>query len=76
MLSFLSVPENIVAARKGFNELAFGTDRVDFPQNGFGTSQRRIQENPDEVYRMVRALLRGLRFIWGRRIMTIAWRLF
>ena len=65
--AFLSVPENIVAARKGFNELAFGTDRVDFPQNGFGTSQRRIQENPDEVYRMVRALLRGLSFIWEKK---------
>src|ERR1051325_34657 len=58
--SFLSVPENIFALEKGFNELVFAGDIVEFPQNGFGTSEKKIRENPDEVYRMVRATLRGL----------------
>jgi ABC-type nitrate/sulfonate/bicarbonate transport system substrate-binding protein len=62
--SFLSVPENIVALDKGFNELVFAGDVVEFPQNGFGTSEKRIRENPDEVFRMIRATLRGLQFIW------------
>jgi len=35
-------------------------------KNGFGTSNKRIRENPDEVYRMVRATVRGLQFIWDR----------
>ncbi|HEY6201289.1 MAG TPA: ABC transporter substrate-binding protein [Candidatus Binatia bacterium] len=61
--SLLSVPENIVAQEKGFNELLFLGDVVEFPQNGFGTSDKRIRENPDEVYRMVRATLRGLMFV-------------
>lgn len=39
---------------------------MEFPQNGFGTSERRIRENPDEIYRMVRATLRGLMFIWDK----------
>ena len=64
--SLLSVPENIIALEKGYNELIFLGDVVEFPQNGFGTSERRIRENPDEVYRMVRATMRGLMFIWDK----------
>src|SRR5215467_150489 len=64
--SLLSVPENIIAHEKGYNELLFLGDVVEFPQNGFGTSEKHIRENPDEVYRMVRATLRGLQFIWDK----------
>ena len=64
--SLLSVPENIIAHEKGYNELLFLGDVVEFPQNGFGTSEKRISENPDEVYRMVRATLRGLQFVWDK----------
>jgi len=64
--SFLSVPENIIALEKGYNELIFAGDVVEFPQNGFGTSEKKIRENPDEVYRMVRATLRGLQFVWDK----------
>jgi len=64
--SFLSVPENIIALEKGYNELIFAGDILEFPQNGFGTSEKRIHENPDEVYRMVRATLRGLQFVWDK----------
>jgi NitT/TauT family transport system substrate-binding protein len=64
--SLLSVPENIIAHQKGYTELLFLGDVVEFPQNGFGTSEKRIRENPDEIYRMVRATLRGLQFIWDK----------
>jgi len=64
--SLLSVPENIIAQEKGYHELLFLGDIVEFPQNGFGTSEKRIRENPDEVYRMVRATLRGLQFVWEK----------
>jgi len=64
--SFLSVPENIIALERGYNELVFAGDIVEFPQNGFGTSEKKIRENPDEVYRMVRATLRGLQFVWDK----------
>ena len=46
--------------------MLFLGDVVEFPQNGFGTSDKRIRENPDEVYRMVRATLRGLQFDLGQ----------
>lgn len=61
--SLLSVPENIFAREKGFNELLFLGDVVEFAQAGFGTTEKRIKENPDEVYRMVRAELRVLQYL-------------
>jgi ABC-type nitrate/sulfonate/bicarbonate transport system substrate-binding protein len=79
--ALLSVPENIIAVNKGYNELIFLGDVVSFPQNGFGTSVTRIQQQPDEVYRMVRATLRGLLFVTddanrdqARDIMMKQWR--
>ncbi len=79
--SLLSVPENIIALRKGYNELIFLGDVLSFPQNGFGTSVSRIQQRPEEVYRMVRATLRGLLFVTddanrdqAREIMMRQWR--
>jgi ABC-type nitrate/sulfonate/bicarbonate transport system substrate-binding protein len=56
-------------------------DVVTFPQNGFGTAVARLQQQPDEVYRMVRATLRGLQFVTddanreqARNIMMKQWR--
>jgi NitT/TauT family transport system substrate-binding protein len=60
--ALLGVPENIIAVEKGYNELLFLGDILSFPQNGFGASVKKIQENPDEVYGMVRATLRGFLF--------------
>lgn len=64
--SLLSVPENIIAMEKGYNELIFLGDVVQFPQNGFGTSEKKIRESPHEILRMIRATLRGLLFIWDK----------
>ncbi|OGQ79218.1 MAG: hypothetical protein A3F90_05490 [Deltaproteobacteria bacterium RIFCSPLOWO2_12_FULL_60_19] len=65
--SLLSLPEIIFAQEKGYNELLFLGDVVEMPQNGFGTSEKKIRENPDEAYRMVRATLRGLSFVWDAK---------
>ncbi|MBM2806844.1 MAG: nitrate transporter substrate-binding protein [Deltaproteobacteria bacterium] len=63
----LESPDNVLAQRKGFRELIFFGDQVEFPQNGFGTSEKKLKETPDEVFRMVRATLRGLAFSWDKR---------
>ena len=60
--ALLGVPENIIAVEKGYNELLFVGDILSFPQNGFGASVKKIQDNPEEVYGMVRATLRGFIF--------------
>jgi hypothetical protein len=36
---------------------------LEFAQSGFGTTEKRIKEDPDEVYRMVRAQLRSVTFL-------------
>jgi len=63
----LESPDNFLAQRKGFRELIFFGDQVEFPQNGFGTSEKKLKENPDEVFRMIRATLRGLAFSWDKK---------
>ena len=60
--ALLGVPENILAVDRGYNELLFVGDIVNFPQNAIGVATKRIQDNPDEVYGMVRAALRALYF--------------
>jgi NitT/TauT family transport system substrate-binding protein len=60
--ALLGVPENIIAVEKGYNELLFLGDILSFPQNGFGASVKKIQDSPDEVFGMVRAMLRGFVF--------------
>jgi NitT/TauT family transport system substrate-binding protein len=65
--SVLSVPENIIAQEKGFRELLFIGDIVELPQTGIGASDKKISENPDEIYRMIRATLRGILFVWDKQ---------
>jgi UDP-2,3-diacylglucosamine pyrophosphatase LpxH len=55
-----------VAQQKGFHELVFFGDFIEFSQNGFGTSEKKIRENAEEIHKMVRATLRGLSFIWDK----------
>jgi NitT/TauT family transport system substrate-binding protein len=59
----LGVPQNIIALEKGYKELLFIGDIVQFPQNGIGSSDKKIRESPDEILKMVRAVLRGLAFV-------------
>ena len=61
--ALLGVPENILAVDRGYNELLFVGDIVNFPQNAIGASAKKIQESPDEVYGMVRAALRAFYFV-------------
>ena len=65
--TMLVPPLNKVAREKGFNELLFLGDMVEFAQAGFGATEKRIKENHDEVYRMVRAQLRSVMFLLDKR---------
>ena len=53
--ALLGVPENILAVDRGYNEILFVGDIVNFPQNAIGASVKKIQESPEEVYGIVRA---------------------
>jgi NitT/TauT family transport system substrate-binding protein len=55
-------PDNAVLKQKGYRELLFLGDAIEFPSNGFATTDRRLSENRDQVKRLLRALYRGLQF--------------
>ena len=62
-VAMLSVPNNIRAQQQGYPELAFAGDFIRFPQNGFGVTEKKIKEQPDEIYHLIRATMKGLKFV-------------
>ena len=55
-------PDNVLLRQKGFRELLFLGDAVEFPSNGYATSDRQLTEKRDLTKRVLRALYRGLTF--------------
>lgn len=55
-------PDNAMLKQKGFRELLFLGDAIEFPSNGFTTTDKRLAENRDQVKRLLRAFYRGLLF--------------
>jgi ABC-type nitrate/sulfonate/bicarbonate transport system substrate-binding protein len=55
-------PDNVLLRQKGFRELLFLGDSVEFPSNGFATTDRQLTDKRDLTKRMLRALYRGLAF--------------
>jgi ABC-type nitrate/sulfonate/bicarbonate transport system substrate-binding protein len=73
-------PDNVLLKQKGFRELVFLGDAVEFPSNGYATSDRHLTEKRDLTKRTLRALYRGLIFARERRkdsveIIEREWRL-
>jgi NitT/TauT family transport system substrate-binding protein len=59
----LSPPYDSMAIRKGYTRLVSGPDVLaKFIENGLVTGRAKIRENPDQVRRMLRALVRGLQY--------------
>jgi NitT/TauT family transport system substrate-binding protein len=56
-------PVDFEGQKMGFNILNRAGDIFRFPYNGLGTSVKKISENPDEVKRVLRALIRANRYI-------------
>lgn len=55
-------PDNVLLKQKGFRELLFLGDAVEFPSNGYATSERQLTEKRDVSKRTLRALYLGLMF--------------
>jgi NitT/TauT family transport system substrate-binding protein len=55
-------PDNSMLKQRGFRELLFLGDAMEFPSNGFTTTERRLTEHRDQVKRLLRAFYRGLLF--------------
>jgi NitT/TauT family transport system substrate-binding protein len=55
-------PDNVLLKQNGFNELLFLGDALEFPSNGYATSDRQLIEKRELTKRVLRALYRGLTF--------------
>jgi ABC-type nitrate/sulfonate/bicarbonate transport system substrate-binding protein len=63
----LSLPFFIVAKRQGFNLLGTAVDVLEMATVGIGTSTRKIQQEREQVKKMVRAQLDTLRWIKSQK---------
>jgi NitT/TauT family transport system substrate-binding protein len=55
-------PDNVLLRQKGFRELLFLGDAIEFPSNGFSTTERQLNEKRELTKRLLRGLYRGLTF--------------
>lgn len=60
--ALIEAPYNVMLERKGFRRILFVGDVIPSPLAGLGTKLEKIQKQPEEVQRLVRATLRGVRY--------------
>lgn len=69
--ALIEAPYNVMLERKGFRKILFVGDVIPSPLAGLGTRLERIQRQPDEVQRLVRATLRGILYAKNNRPDTV-----
>lgn len=70
-VAVLSPPTDTDAQRNGFRVLSRFYELYKLPFTGIGTNLRKLKEKPDEVKRMIRAMLKANRFVRSNREGTI-----
>ena len=70
-VAVLSPPADSEASRHGFNVLSRFYEIYKMPFTGLGTHLKKLKEKPDEVKRMLKAMIRTNRFIRQNRDGTI-----
>lgn len=59
----LTPPYDSIAVRKGYNRLAIGSDILPrFLENGLVLRRAKLRDNPEQVRRFLRAMIRGLHY--------------
>jgi ABC-type nitrate/sulfonate/bicarbonate transport system substrate-binding protein len=56
-------PDNIIAPTKGLKVLLWAREYVAIPQNAVIVTDRKLQQSPDQVKRMIKGTIEGLQFI-------------
>ncbi|OGU30430.1 MAG: hypothetical protein A2X67_15370 [Ignavibacteria bacterium GWA2_55_11] len=62
-----SPPLNIHGAKRGNKILLWARDHVNLPQNGLIVSEKKLQQSPDQVKRVIKGTIEALQFIKDRR---------
>ncbi len=61
--SLFTPPDDIIAEEQGLHRVPASSEALPFPFSGFGVSDKRLQDNPGQVQRMLRASLKTVRFM-------------
>ena len=67
----LVAPFDLQSEKMGFRRLLWLGTVMDLPQGGLGTHEKKLQEQPDEIVRVMKAISRGIQFIKTSRDETI-----
>ena len=70
-VAVLSPPTDHEASRAGYNVLSRAYEQFRFPFTGIGATTKKLKEKPDEVKKMLRAMIRANRFVRQNREGTI-----
>jgi ABC-type nitrate/sulfonate/bicarbonate transport system substrate-binding protein len=58
---------SLKAQKEGFTKLAASGDYANLIEGGLATSNDRIKQSPDKIFRFIRASLKGLNFFVSKR---------
>lgn len=70
--AMMSLPLNIRLKKEGYNELFYAGKILHEPLTGLVTTTDKIKRNPDQIHRMMRAFVRGMRAFKNERAGFIA----
>src|SRR6185295_2084939 len=65
-------PFNKLAKKHGFNELLGFNDIMSLPIGGLAVHTQKMKEKPDEIVKMIRAILKGIDYIRNRKTDVLA----
>ena len=63
----ISVPYNLSLERAGYNRIAVAADSMHAVTNGLGVSDHKLKTQPDQIKRMIRAMLNAIGYIQSHR---------
>jgi ABC-type nitrate/sulfonate/bicarbonate transport system substrate-binding protein len=58
---------SIQAQKEGFTKLAAASDYANLIEGGLATANDKIKQNPDKIFRFIRAALKGLNYFVSKR---------
>jgi NitT/TauT family transport system substrate-binding protein len=70
--AMLVPPFNKLAAKRGFNEILSFNEIMSIPLGGLTVHTQRIKEKPDEIVRMIKAMLKGVNYIRNNQAEILA----
>lgn len=64
---FTGPPRSILAKKKGYNEILKVADVVKMASIALGATEKKIRENPGQIKRMMRSLIRSIIYVKGHK---------